>query len=291
MKRFGDRKDAKKVRKLDGMHNIMLDIKPVRGDSDVYINKKIDMTNLIKYIEKRKKEEPENKITYFHAFSMAFAKIVYNRPLLNRFIANRTYYDRNDVILAFVAKIAFNDESEEEMINIKIDENDNIYDLRNKITDKVSKLRNSKENDKREGTNDIVNVVGKMPKLLRIMVVGIVKYLDKHGWLPDSFTKDNIYYSSMILSNLGNFKISSIYHNITNFGTSSIIATIGQIHKETVIDKNGKEKVVDICDFGVNLDERIADGYYFAESLKMFEYVLENPKLLEDSANTKIEYM
>ena len=288
-KKIGDRKDAKKVRKLDGMHNIMIDIKPVRGDSDVYINLKIDVTNLVKYIEKKKKEDPKNKLTFFHAFSMAFAKTAYNRPLLNRFIANRTFYDRDDIILAFVAKIAFNDSSEEVMINIKVDEKDTIYDLRDKILEKVNKTRNSKAGDKKDGTNDIVDVIGRLPKIIRVPIVGLVKFLDKHGWLPDSFTTDNIYYSTIILSNLGNLGIGSIYHNVTNFGTSSIIATIGKIHKDIVIDENGKEKVIDVCDFGVNMDERIADGYYFAKSLKLFEYILNNPELLEGKANEKIE--
>lgn len=284
MKKFGDRKDAKKVRDVGGMHNLMLDIMPKRCDADVYMNCKINVTNLVKYIEKKKKEDPENKLTFFHAFSMAFAKTVYNRPLLNRFIANRTYYDRNEVMLAFVAKIAFEDNSEEEMINVAIDKKDNIFTLRDKISKRVEKLRNQKEKEGKTGTNNVIDVVGNLPKFMRIPIVGIVKWLDKHGWLPTSFTEDNIYYSTMILSNLGNLKIGSIYHHINDFGTSSILATMGQIHKETILDKKGNEIVADVCDFGVNMDERIADGYYFAVSLKMLEYILENPELLEGEA-------
>lgn len=289
MKRIGDRKDAKKVRNLDGLHNVMIDIKPERCDSDVYMNKEIDVTKLIKYVEKYKKEHPDDKITYFHAFAMAFAKTIYNKPLLNRFVANRTFYDRNDVIIAFVAKIAFEEDSEEVMINIKVDKDDNIFILRDKITKRVAKIRNSKKGEKKENTNNIVDVVGKLPKLIRMIVTGALKFLDKHGWLPESITKDNLYYSSVILSNLGNFKIGSIYHNIVNFGTSSIIATMGMIHKSKVIDKDGKEKIIDVCDFGVNMDERIADGYYFAKSIKVLEYILDNPELLEDRADARIE--
>lgn len=289
MKRIGDRKDAKKVRNLDELHNVMIDIKPERCDSDVYMNKEIDVTKLIKYVEKYKKEHPDDKITYFHAFAMAFAKTIYNKPLLNRFVANRTFYDRNDVIIAFVAKIAFEEDSEEVMINIKVDKDDNIFTLRDKITKRVAKIRNSKKGEKKENTNNIVDVVGKLPKLIRMIVTGALKFLDKHGWLPESITKDNLYYSSVILSNLGNFKIGSIYHNIVNFGTSSIIATMGMIHKSKVIDKDGKEKIIDVCDFGVNMDERIADGYYFAKSIKVLEYILDNPELLEDRADARIE--
>ena len=43
-----------------------------------------------------------------------------------------------------------------------------------------------------------------------------------------------------------------------------------------------------MCEFGANIDERIADGFYFAKSLKLFEHILLNPELLEESASTKI---
>lgn len=288
-KRLGDRKDAKKIRSLNGMFNIMNDLKPKRCEAEVYINQKIDVTNLIKYIEKKKKENSEDKITYFHAFSLALAKTIYNRPLLNRFVANRTLYERNDIVLAFVAKIAFEDTSEEIMINIKVDKNENIYDLSKKIKKRVDKVRASKATDKKENTNNIVDIIGRLPKIFRIPIVGLVKYLDKHGWLPSFITEDNLYYSTAILSNLGTLRIGSIYHNITNFGTSSMLATMGEIHKEVIADEKGNIKVVDVCDFGITCDERIADGYYFAKSIKLFEYIINNPELLEGKANEKIE--
>ena len=39
----------------------------------------------------------------------------------------------------------------------------------------------------------------------------------------------------------------------------------------------------------MNVDERIADGVYFAKSIKLFEYILQNPELLETKACEKIE--
>ena len=288
-KRFGDRRDGKRV-KVDGLHQLLIDLKPRRCDSDVYINQKVDVTNLVKYIEKKKKDNPDMRITYFHAFAMAFAKLFYNRELLNRFICDRKTYRRNDVIIAFTAKIAFEDYSEEVMINLKIDADDTLDTVSKKVYARVKKLRNSKQTDKKENTNNAVDVIGHMPGIIRIPLVGFIKWLDKKGWIPASLVEDNLYYSTAILSNLGNFGIGSIYHNLTNFGTSSMLATIGKIHKETIVDENGKTKVMDVCDFGVNMDERIADGYYFAKSLKMFEYIINNPELLEERADAKIDY-
>lgn len=285
-KRWGDRKDARKIRKLDGMHNIILDLKPRRCDSDVYINQKLDVTNLIKYMEKLKKKNPDKHITYFHAFVTAIGKLFYNKPYLNRFVANRTYYEHDDVKIAFVAKTEFTDDAQELLVVLKIDENDNIFSISDRIADKVKKVRT---NTNKSDTNDIVDLVGGLPKFLRIPILGIIKWLDKHGWLPKSMTNDNIYYSSAIVSNLGSIDCGSIYHNITNFGTSSMLATMGKIHKEKVIDEKGKEELRDICDFGINCDERIADGLYFARSISLLQYIFNNPELLEGKASEVID--
>ena len=52
-RRWGDRKDAHRV-KMTGMAQISIDLKPGRCDSDVYICQKMDVTNLVKYIENSK---------------------------------------------------------------------------------------------------------------------------------------------------------------------------------------------------------------------------------------------
>ncbi len=290
-RRFGDRKDARKVRKLDGMHSIMVDIKTERCDSDVYINQKIDVTNLKKFIEKRNKENKnENeRITYFHAFATAIAKTIYNRPLLNRFVANRTYYDRNDVKLAFVAKIEFTDSSKELLTLLDVKENETLSDVTKIIKLKVNKIRNKDQNSENDDVNGLIDIIGALPKFLRVPIVGGFKFLDKHGWLPESIINDNIYYSSVIMSNLGSIKCGAIYHNLTNFGTNSILLTMGEVKKEKVLNENGKEEMRDICEIGINLDERIADGYYFAKSIALFQYIIDNPELLEGEANEKVE--
>ena len=107
-KRFGDRKDAKKVRDINGMNYIMHDIQKRRNDNEVYGNYKLDVTNLVNYLNKMNEiYKDQRHITYFHAFSTAIAKTIYNRPYLNRFVVNGNFYDRNDVLLAFTAKTKF----------------------------------------------------------------------------------------------------------------------------------------------------------------------------------------
>lgn len=286
-RRFGDRKDARRVRDLTGMAQINMDLKPNRSVSDVYINQKLDVTKLREYIEKKKNEG--KKITYFHAFMTAIGKVYYNRPRLNYFVANRHLYEHNDVTISFVAKVTFDDKSEEMMVLIKIDPDDNIFSISKKIMNKVDEFRKNSNNVDKKGANNAIDILAKLPNIIRVPLIGILKWTDKVGILPSSLIEDNLYYSSLIVSNLGAIKCGAIHHNINDFGTASGLATMGEVKDEEVIDENGKKSIRKVCEWGINLDERIADGYYFAQAVNMLQYLFNNPELLEESASTKIE--
>ena len=283
-KLFHDRSYAKRINNISGLSQISIDLKPRRCDSDVYINQKIDVTNLADYIEEKKDKGIE--LTYFHAFVTAIGKLIYNRKYLNRFVSNRHIYEHNEIIISFVAKLDFDDKSEEVMILVPISPNDNIISISNKIREKIKKIRSG--NNKDEGANKAIQILGKLPNIVRVPIVGLLKWCDKKGFLPKGLIKDNIYYSSIIVSNLGSIKCGAIYHNINDFGACSSLATMGKIRDELCI-VDGKQVVKKICEFGVNIDERIADGYYFAKSIKLLESFLYNPKILEDRIDEKIE--
>ena len=82
-------------------------------------------------------------------------------------------------------------------------------------------------------------------------------------------------------------KSDSIYHNNTNFGTVSSITSIGEI-RDAVKVVDGKQKIIKSANFGINFDERVADGFYMIKAFKILEYIIENPHLLEDRADSKI---
>ena len=278
-------RNAIRVKDIHGMEQIMIDLKPNRCDSFVYSQVDVDMTNLVKYIEKRKKAG--DSITVFHAFVTALGKVIYNRNKLNRFVSNRHVFEHNDVVISFVAKVAFEDKAEEMMIMVPIKDNDNIDTISKYISDKVNGIRNEKV--KKEGANDAIDVLGKLPNIIRIPVVGLLKFCDKKGILPASLVQDNLYYSSTIVSNIGSLKTNSIHHNITNFGTCSSLITMGEIRDKEIITRDGKKEVRKICDWGIAFDERVADGFYLIKSMEYLQYIFNNPELLEEDANKKIE--
>lgn len=281
------RNDAKKVQ-MPGLMQCAIDLKPYRSGNEVYINYDMDVTNLVDYIQKKKAEGVH--YTYFNAFMTAIGKVIYNRPKLNRFIAKRHMWERNEIILSFVAKMELTDKSEEIMLCLNVDPEDNIDSITEKLTKKIDNLRGrSGEKVSKKGSNKAIDVLSKLPNILRVPVFAVLKFMTKNGILPKSLAKDNIYFSSMIVSNLGSINCGAIYHNIADFGTNSALATMGTIMPKKVLNKDGSEEIKQFCEFGITLDERIADGFYFAKSCKMIEYILNHPTLLEEPANTKIE--
>lgn len=276
---WGDRRDGKKVRDIHGIQNILIDFKPNRCDSSVYMNAKIDMTNFVKFMDKKKKEV--EGLTYYHGIVDIMAKTLYSRPYMNRFIAGRTMYMHNTVELAQTIKVEFEEDSVEALMNIKVDPEDTLLDISSKTKAKVDAIRQKKMEGK-GNANGAADFLGKLPKFIRIPVVGLMKWLDKHGWLPKSITDDNLYYSSAILSNIGTFKVGAIYHNLTNFGTSSSLITFGEIKKEN----DGHYYM----EMGATIDERIADGFYFCKALKLIEYMFDTPELMMKPAGEKVKY-
>ena len=268
-----------KVKDVTGMQNIMFDLKPNRCESEVFMSSDIDVTEFVKYIKKLK--EKNRDITMFHGMVHIMGKLIYQYPQLNRFVQNRTLYEHDDVSIAFVAKAEFNDTSEEFMTCLPIGKDDTILEVSKNLKARIDKIRDKKSNANTAGANNVVDKIGHLWRPLRSSLVGILKWVDRKFGLPGSIADENIYYSSLILSNLGTFGTPGIYHNLANLGTSSGLVTFGEI-RET-------EKGKYMINFGATLDERISDGFYFCRALKAIEYLFAHPELLMEPASKKFE--
>lgn len=118
-RRFGDRKDGVLLRDLDGMHFITPIIYPNRCDNEAYLSETIDLTNMNAYLEKKNAENPDFPYTMFHVIVAALIKTITLRPKMNRFIANKNFYQRNGVSASFVVKKQFADEAAEALAVVR----------------------------------------------------------------------------------------------------------------------------------------------------------------------------
>ncbi len=278
-RRGGDRRDGRWVREVTGLQCIMSNLMPNRTDCEVCLQDKIDVTELLPYIEKKNAEHPEYKTTLFHCILVAVSKMVMERPFLNRFIQGRRTYERYEISLGFVAKRRFADGAEESLMVLTPSAEDTLDSVSRKIVGDTAQMRKSATAD--GGLDATMDVFKKFPRLLLMFVIRCIRWLDFWGLVPKSLTEGDPNFTSVFLSNLGSIKCPSVYHHLNNYGTNSFMVTIGTLHKEEIIMPDGSKQVRDVVDFCATLDERIADGFYFARSLKLVRHIFAHPEMLD----------
>ena len=278
-KRFGDRPDARYIRDVPGLTTIMLHIMPKRTESEVYLYDKIDATDLLKFIEKKNAEHPNYKTTVFHCFVLAVARMIHERPKMNRYVQGRRLYERDEISMSFLAKRRFADDAEEAFMMVVPKDNDNIDTVSHKIYGDLTEVRRHEHST--GGMDATVDSFAKIPRLLLMLVIRIIRWLDFWGLVPKALKDGDSNYSTVLLSNLGSIKGPAVYHHLNNYGTNSIMITVGTLHKEELVMPDGTKQIRDVLDFGATLDERIADGFYFVRSLRLVKYIFAHPELLD----------
>lgn len=276
---WGNRKDGRWVRDVPGLQAVMGHLMPNRTDCEVYLSDTIDVTELMAYLEKRNAQHPEYKTTLFHCFVTVLARMLRERPLMNRFVQGRRTYERYEVSLSFVCKRRFTDHAEEALMFLVPKDTDTLDEVSQKIIGDVRETRKSETST--GGVDAILDALAKLPRPLLMFVIYIIRLMDFWGVSPDFLTDGDPNYSSVLFSNLGSIKCPAVYHHLNNYGTNSIMITIGTLRKEAKLMEDGTTQVRDLVDIGATLDERIADGLYFARSLKLVKHICQHPELLE----------
>ena len=277
-RKWGDRRDARRVR-APGLQTIMCYLWPKRTDCEVYLNDTIDATELLAYLERRNAEHPEYKTTLFHAAVTGMARMVKERPLMNRFIQGYRLYERDEITISFVVKRRFADGAEESLMVLKPKDGDTLDSISRKIVGNVRETRRSEHAT--GGIDEVLDKFAALPRFVLIPVVRIIRWLDFWGINPKALTEGDPNYTTIMTSNLGSIKCPSVYHHLSNYGTLSVVITIGTLHKEEILMPDGTRQIRDVVDIGATLDERIGDGFYFARSLKLIKHIFANPELLE----------
>lgn len=289
-RQHGDRKDGYLVKETDPIHAICPYILPNRADNEAVLTETFDLTNVISYINEKNKDDPEFRYTFFHFICAALAKTMTLRPNLNRFYSGNRLYDRKDLLFSFVVKKKFTDNAEEVLATIRFDRESDVSPI-DQIYEKVKEIVYSvRKENKTDSTTSKMNIMLKLPRPILRLTFKFLGWLEYHGWYPESFMTDDPYYSSVFISNLGSIKMSADYHHLTNWGTNSVFCIISEKRPTPFYNDDGTVTMKEALKMSLTVDERIADGYYFANSLKVIKKLFEHPELIERPINEEIEY-
>ena len=285
-----DRKDAKWVGNIDSMHGLFPYIMPNRTDNEAVLNETVDLSAINEYIAEKNAADPAFRYTFFHVICAALIKAFVLRPKLNRFYAGKRLYQRNDFSITFIVKKQFNDQSDEAIAIIKADPESPVPAIE-QIHSEVERICTTvRKENKKDGTTDIIDDLVKLPRPILSTIMNFLSWLDFHGWYPDALAKEDPYFSSIFVSNLGSIKLHANYHHLANWGTNSFFVVVGEKKPTPFCREDGSVEVKEALDLGITVDERIADGYYYSRSVALVRKLLENPKLLDLPISEPVDY-
>ena len=69
----------------------------------------------------------------------------------------------------------------------------------------------------------------------------------------------------------------------------AVFCAIGEIKKRPFYNDDGTFEMKPSIDLGLTIDERIADGYYYAKTVRLLKTLLENPQLLDEPLQKEVD--
>ena len=280
-----DRFDAKYLKDVDSMHFIMPFLFPQRCDNETFFSFRIDLGELNKYIERKNSTNPEYRYNLFQCLIAATLKTITLRSKLSVFIHDRRMYKRNEISAAFTVKQEFADDGGEVLAFIHSRPEWTIDDLHNELHRQLLKLKNKSYVDESTGFMDRFN---RLPKWISRPALSFVCFLERIGRIPTALVETDPYHSTVNFANLGSIGLPGGFHHLTNWGTTSLFIVVGKMGRMPFFE-NDQVVFRDGVDLNITVDERIADGYYFSRSMRMLQYFLEHPELLDEPFGTKLD--
>ena len=276
-RRLGDRKDGRRLRTLSPMAMMEPFIMKDRNDALNYISLNLDMTNVTKYVNEKKKEGyPGFSIMY--VLIATYIRAVSQKPAINRFVSGQRIYSRDYVEIAITIKKEMTLESPDTAVKVKLPRDATAIDVYEAFEKVIKGYREQPEND----FDNTARVLTKIPRPILRGVVKLLFWLDYHGWLPEFLTNLSPFHASMFITSMGSLGIPAIFHHLYNFGNVPIFISFGKKTFVNEVNEDGSVTRKPYVDMGVVMDERICDGYYFASALKYMKTILKRPWILDE---------
>lgn len=284
-RRFGDRKEGRKLRTLDPIKRAMPYIMPKRSDSQNFFTEKLDIAEAEKFCREQIKAGRKH-FSLLHVIIAAYIRVVSQRPAINRFVSGQTIYARNNIEVLMTIKKKMTLESEDACIKVVFDPTDTVYDVYDKFNKIVEENKGEGEGNATENFAKILNYI---PRFLLRFVIWFIKTLDYYGILPKFILDLSPFHGSMIITSLGSLGIRPIYHHIYDFGNLPVFVAYGAKQRGVKMNDEGEVVRYRYIEMKVTTDERICDGYYYASAFKMMKRIFENPSILENPPEQVVE--
>lgn len=282
---FRNRPDGTYI-KVPSFKKVLTYTCPTRDEASLYYKDTIVMDAAIALLLKENRgKSAKDRINILHLIVASFVRTIVERPLINTFVSGHSFYQRNEISFSLVAKKQLTDEGTEGLVKVCFQPTDTIWQVAERMRRAVEEGKSVRgSSSERE-----VDFLMSMPQPLASAFMWLYRLLDTRNLLPGSLIANDPSYSSGLITNLGSIGIDGVFHHLFNWGNSGLIMAIGKIKKAPVNDnRSGIGKIASVLDIYMTLDDRLADGTYYGNTLKTFKNYMENPdRLFEQPSYTK----
>ena len=284
-RRFGDRSDGYRLKKIDPIIKLMPFIMRYRSDAMNMFSANVDITKAEKYIREMHDKGYEH-FGHIHLIIAAYVRTVSQHPAINRFVSGQQVFARNKIEVAITIKKEMTLKSPETCIKMIFEPDATPLDVYNVFNHEVQEYRKQQAESDFDKTARILNYI---PRFVLKFAIFFLRVLDYFGILPKFLLKVSPFHASMVITSMGSLGIPPIYHHIYDFGNVPLFVAFGKRRKAYELNSDGQviEKIYsDMC---VVTDERICDGFYYASAFKMLQRLMRNPYKLDTPPEEIIE--
>ncbi|MGE0074868.1 MAG: hypothetical protein AB7S52_06545 [Sphaerochaetaceae bacterium] len=284
-KHWRDRYDGRRLMHTDTFFTLIPYIMSTRNDSEVGASFKIDITNVERYLRKKRAEGSPigQDLTFIDIVMASIVRMISQKPYVNRFIAGHKAYARDEVSISLAIKKDLSVEGTQTVVKMVYDPSDTIFDVAVRLQKEIERNKDIRTDNT---TDSFAKFVNHLPTGLIRFVIGSIKWLDFHGWMPRSIQRLSPFHCSIFVTAMGSINFAPIYHHIYNFGTCSGFIAYGPKYTERVLAKDNSIVERKFIDFKIVGDERICDGFGMASAWKEMLRYIQHPELLESPPET-----
>ena len=284
-RRIGDRRDGRRIRTLPAYNALTPFIMKTKNDANNLLSETIEITEAERYLRKKRLDGYPG-IGMLHLFIAAYIRVVSQYPGVNRFVAGQRIFARYEIEYLMTIKKEMKVEAEETTVKVSFTPMDTLDDVYRKLNAEVEKVKNEGEDT---DTDDTANLLIKFPRLLLKFTIFFLGILDYYGKVPRSLIKASPFHGSMIITDLGSIGSPALYHHLYNFGNIPLFIAFGTKKKTYELNQEGKVVERKYIEYKCVMDERVCDGLYFSQAIKLFKNLLRNPKALEEPPEKVVE--
>ena len=284
-KRFGDRKDGRRVRTLDPYNSLAPFIMKTRGDSSNFISDSVEITEIDRYF-REKRVNGYTGIGMLHLFIAAYIRTISQYPGINRFVSGQRVFARNNVEFIMTVKKSLSVDSGETSIKLAFAPGATINEVYEKLDAEIQKIKGDVETT---STDNVAGALMKIPRVFLKFAIRLLEFMDYFGLLPVSLVAASPFHGSIVVTDLGSIGLPAIHHHLYNFGNVPVFVAFGAKYRKWEMNSKGAVEELKFIDLKMVLDERICDGFYFSQAYKTMKSLLKNPRSLEGPPETIVE--